>query len=98
SPSSSASQATLKGKSEKVKGKSVSSTSFCLLPFTFCLSASQEASRVVFPKPAGAEIRVNLRCRLSFSCSIRRGRRTTFGRGGGIYSFVVKIGVGIQQL
>ena len=34
----------------------------------------------------------------SFSRSIRRGRRTTLGRGGGIYSFVAKIGVGIDQL
>ena len=38
---------------------------------------------VVLPKPAGAERRVSLRCRPSFSRSIRRGRRTILGRGGG---------------
>ena len=48
---------------------------------------------MVFPKPAGAAIRVSLPCSPAFSRSIRRGRRTTFGRGGGIYSFVAKIGV-----
>src|SRR5690242_15862244 len=44
--------------------------------------------RVVFPKPAGADIRVSLRWSPAFSRAIRRGRTTTFGRGG-IYSFVV---------
>ena len=50
-----------------------------------CLQVSSHAlKRVVLPKPAGAEMRVNLRCRPSFSRSIKRGRSTTLGRGGGI--------------
>src|SRR5258707_6000876 len=52
---------------------------------------------VVFPNPAGAERRVSLRCRPSFSRSIRRGRLTTSGRSGGIYSFVARIGVGMSH-
>src|SRR5207253_5801985 len=59
--------------------------------------ATHSLRSVVLPKPAGAESRVSLRCRPSFSRAIRRGRRTTFGRGGGIYSFVAKIGVDIDQ-
>ena len=52
------------------------------------------------PKPAGAEMRVSLRLagRLSFNRSIKRGRKTTFSRGGGILSFVAKIGTDICQL
>jgi hypothetical protein len=51
-------------------------------------------SVVVLPKPAGAEMRVSLRCRPSFNRSIKRGRGTMPGRGGGIYSLVAKIGAG----
>src|SRR5712691_10294376 len=57
--------------------------------------ATHALTSVVFPKPAGAAMRVSLRCRPSFSRSIRRGRMTTFGRSGGIYSFVARIGVGM---
>src|SRR5437868_15476215 len=59
--------------------------------------ATHALTSVVLPKPAGAAMRVSLRCRPSFSRAIRRGRRTTFGRGGGIYSFVAKMGVDIDQ-
>ena len=55
--------------------------------------ASHSLTNVVFPKPAGAEMRVRLRCRPSFSRSIRRGRLTKLGRSWGIYSFVARIGV-----
>src|SRR6266516_2565785 len=55
--------------------------------------ATHALTSVVFPKPAGAAMRVSLRCRPSFSRSIRRGRLTTLGRSGGRYSFVAKIGV-----
>jgi len=66
-----------------------------------CLGpAIHSLTRVVLPKPAGAEMRVNLRPkeRPSFKRSIRRGRRTIFGRGGGIYNFVAKIVVDIDPL
>src|SRR4029450_11036321 len=43
------------------------------------------------------EIRVSLPCRASFSRSIRRGRGTTLGRGGGIKSFVANIGVDMDH-
>src|SRR6266516_2452706 len=62
------------------------------------IKATHSLTSVVFPKPAGAEMRVSLRCRPSFSRSIRRGRLTTFGRGRGIYSFVARMGVDIQLL
>src|SRR5438876_11384492 len=61
-------------------------------------AASHSLRSVVLPKPAGAEIRVSLRCSPSFNRAIRRGRRTTFVRGGGIYSFVANSGVDIDQL
>src|SRR5713226_4640488 len=57
--------------------------------------ATHALTSVVFPKPAGAAMRVSLRCRPSFSRSIRRGRLTTFGRSRGIYSFVVSMGGGM---
>src|SRR5919202_456111 len=60
--------------------------------------ATHSPTSVVFPKPAGAEMRVSLRCSPSFSRSIRRGRRTAFGRRGGIYSFVAKIGGTTHQV
>ena len=47
-------------------------------------AATHSLTSVDLPKPAGAEMRVSLPCRPSFSRSIRRGRRTTLGRGGGI--------------
>src|SRR5436190_807770 len=55
--------------------------------------ATQALTSVVLPKPAGAEISVNLRCRPAFNRSTKRGRSTAFGGGGGMYSFVAKIGV-----
>jgi len=53
---------------------------------------------VVLPKPAGAAMSVSLRCNPSFIRSVRRGRRTTFGRSGGMYSFVANSGVDTDEL
>ena len=39
-----------------------------------------------------------MRCRASFRRALRRVRGTAFGRGGGIYSFVVKMGVDMEPL
>src|SRR4030066_2047311 len=61
-------------------------------------TATHSLTSVVLPKPAGAEMRVSLQCMPSFNRLIRRGRWTILGRGGGIYSFVAKIGVGIDQV
>jgi len=44
----------------------------------------QAANKVVLPKPAGAEIRVNFRVRLAFKVSIRCWRVTRAGRGLGM--------------
>src|SRR5712692_9137180 len=60
--------------------------------------ATHALTSVVFPKPAGAAMRVSLRCRPSFSRSIRRGRLTTFGRSRGRYSFVARMGVTFSLL
>ncbi len=74
-----------RGKSESVWGR------YPLRPVTarqpvVSQPATHSLTSVVLPKPAGAEIRVSLRPaeRPSFSRSIRRGRRTTLGRGRGI--------------
>ena len=55
----------------------------------------QSASRVVFPKPAGAETSVSLppEFKPSSKCLIKRDRCTRLGRVWGVYSFVAKIGV-----
>ncbi len=55
---------------------------------------------VVLPKPAGAEISVTpgVRCRPAFKRSIKRGRKTTLGRGGGMYNLVARMGAGIEPL
>ena len=79
-----------RGRSESVRGR------YPLRPATArrrgrSQPATHSLTSVVLPKPAGAEIRVSFRCRPSFSRSIRRGRRTTLGRGGGIYSLVARI-------
>src|SRR2546421_10278947 len=50
--------------------------------------ASHSLISVVFPKPAGAEMRISLRCSPSLSCPSRRGRVTILGRSGGEYSLV----------
>jgi hypothetical protein len=47
---------------------------------------------VVLPNPAGAETSVSLRSKPAFNRSIRRGRETSSGRGGGIKSLVFKSG------
>ena len=47
-------------------------------------TAIHSLTAVVFPKPAGAEMSVNLRRSPSSSRSIRRGRRTAPGCGGGM--------------
>ena len=57
--------------------------------------ATHSLSRVVLPKPAGAETRVSLRCSPASSRPIRRGRGTHSDRAGGIYSLVLKSGVDI---
>jgi hypothetical protein len=59
--------------------------------------ATHALARLVFPKPAGAEIRVSLRCSPSFSRAIRSARSTAFCRGGGINSLVVSTGAGIAH-
>ncbi len=60
--------------------------------------ASHSLISVVFPKPAGAEMRISLRCSPSLSCLSRRGRLTIAGRSGGTYSFVARMGVGMPAL
>src|SRR5437762_24066 len=62
------------------------------------MKATHALTSVVFPKPAGAAMRVSLRCRPSFSRSSRRGRLTTFGRSRGRYSFVARMGVTLSLL
>jgi len=68
---------------------------FLIRPVGPALSSESQAARceqlaihsltsVVFPKPAGAEMRTSLRCRPALNCSIRRGRETNSGRTGGI--------------
>ena len=46
--------------------------------------ATHALTSVVLPKPAGAEMRVSLRCKPSFRRLLKRGRGTRSGRGGGI--------------
>jgi hypothetical protein len=55
-------------------------------------------TNVVLPKPAAAEISVTRQpiANPSFSRSIKRGRGTTPGRDGGMYSFVARIGAGMN--
>src|SRR5512139_507436 len=62
--------------------------------------AIHSLTSVVLPKPAEAETSVSLQpiAKPSFNRSIRRGRRTVLARGAGIYSFVAKIDVAIDQL
>jgi hypothetical protein len=55
-----------------------------------CRPWIHSANRVVLPKPAGAEIRVSLRCSPWLRRSTRRGRRTRLRRRGGMWSFVVR--------
>src|SRR5947209_9097394 len=62
------------------------------------IPSTHSLTSVVFPKPAGAEMRVRLRCRPSCSRSSRRGRLTTFGRSRGRYSFVARMGVTFSLL
>ena len=51
---------------------------------------AQSPTRVVLPKPAGAETRITLQCKPWFNCSISRGRETSSGRIVGINSFVAR--------
>src|SRR5512139_669346 len=62
--------------------------------------AIQLLTSVVLPKPAEAEMSVNLQpiARPLFSRSIKRERLTTPGRGEGTYTFVAKIAVAINPL
>ncbi|MCJ7695489.1 MAG: hypothetical protein MUO40_08685 [Anaerolineaceae bacterium] len=68
------------------------------LPFNH--DAIHSLTSVVLPKPAGAEMRVNLQPeeRPSFSRSTRRRRRTILDRSGGTNNFVPKIVIDIDQL
>src|SRR5512139_3245032 len=50
--------------------------------------AIHSLTRVVLPKPAGAEMSVSLPSSPSFIRSIRRGRGTRFLRTGGVNNFV----------
>ena len=54
-------------------------------------SPTHALTKVVFPKPAGAETRVRSRVSVSLSRSISLGRRTSSGRMSGTNSFVVRI-------
>lgn len=54
-------------------------------------TAAHSLTSVVFPKPAGAAMRVSSRRVPSFNRSIRWGRRIVFGRSGGTYSLVDRI-------
>jgi hypothetical protein len=56
------------------------------------------ATKVVFPNPAGAEMRVNLQSVHPFNRSIKRGRDTSSGRAAGINNFVTKISAGMNKL
>jgi hypothetical protein len=60
-------------------------------------SLIQLLTNVVLPKPAEAEMSVSLQpiANPLFSRSIKRGRGTMLGRGGGMYSLVAKTGAGI---
>ena len=60
--------------------------------------AIHSLTSVVLPKPAGAEMSASLRCRPSLSRSIKRGRGTALGRGGGMYSLVAKTGTDMVAL
>ncbi len=62
--------------------------------------AAHAPARVVLPKPAEAEMRVSLRsaARPSVRRSISRWRGTYFGRGGGRYSLVARMDVGMYSL
>ena len=53
---------------------------------------------VVFPKPAGAEMKVSFAVSPSFSRSIRRDRGTVLARSGGMYNFVAKMVAGMSQV
>jgi hypothetical protein len=46
--------------------------------------ATHSLSKVVFPKPAGAEIKVNFRVKPASNFSSKRGREMKFGREDGI--------------
>ena len=54
-------------------------------------ATAHSLTRVVLPKPAGAETRVSLRGKLEFRRSVRRRRWTSRGRGGGMKTLVVRI-------
>lgn len=54
--------------------------------------------RVVLPKPAAAEMRVNLRVGLVSRVANRRGRRISEVRAGGIWNLVVRSGKVIEGI
>src|SRR5437868_13530408 len=60
------------------------------------IPSTHSLTSVVLPKPAGAAMRVSLRCRPALSRSSKRGRLTTSGRSGGRYSFVARMDVGMS--
>src|SRR6266478_2081322 len=51
---------------------------------------TQAESKVVLPKPAGAETSVSLCCRLALSCAVRRGRGIRVCDGDGMKNLVVR--------
>src|SRR5260370_27394053 len=50
---------------------------------------TQAESKVVLPKPGGAEVSVSLCCRLALSCAVRRGRGIMACDGEGMKNVVV---------
>jgi hypothetical protein len=61
---------------------------------------SADGLAVVLPNPAGAEINASLRPARSpsFNRTIRRGRGTALGRGGGTYSLLARTGADMAAL
>ena len=84
--------------SETVLGHSLSSNESQAILFSVWVSffasprklSNHSVTNVDLPNPAGAEIRVSLRCNPMFNSVIRRGRDTRSGRVGGIKSLVVR--------
>lgn len=54
----------------------------------YLLFSIQVLSTVVFPNPAGAEMRVSFFCNPAFNLPSKRGRATSFSRGTGAKSLV----------
>src|SRR5258707_7070273 len=53
-------------------------------------ACTQAESKVVLPKPGGAEVIVSLCCKLALSCAVRRGRGIKAWDGEGMKNLVVR--------